>query len=303
MVSEPHHTADPLVSHVASADQLTDVPRGLVLCDEILAVAAVLLMAGLIIQWFVRSRPVPLADAPPRPNRVREDALALAVAVYLTAGLAAQSILAWVTDQTEHPLSGMVTGNGASVGGLVACLAIGASRFPGGLRQFWLGQRVVRPLTCLGLVLALTVLALGLCPLVGEATIEGIRWVVPGYELPAHPTIIALHESIQPLGVVIALWIGAIVLAPVAEELFFRGLVQTWLVNVLGTRRAAIALSSVIFAAIHFGQPHAVAALFVLGALMGYAYERTGSLWPSVMIHAAFNAKTLVWDVLIRSGG
>lgn len=157
----------------------------------------------------------------------------------------------------------------------------------------------MRPLALVGV---LTLLSLGLCPLVGEATIEGMRWIAPGYELPTHPTIVALHESTQPFGVVMTLWIGAIVLAPIAEELFFRGLLQTWLVNVLGSRCAAIALASLVFGAIHFGQPHAVAALFVLSVLMGYAYERTGSLWPSVMIHAAFNAKTLLWDVLIRSG-
>jgi len=36
----------------------------------------------------------------------------------------------------------------------------------------------------------------------------------------------------------------------------------------------------------------------VLALLLGYAYERTGSLLPPMVIHALFNAKTLIWEAL-----
>jgi membrane protease YdiL (CAAX protease family) len=32
--------------------------------------------------------------------------------------------------------------------------------------------------------------------------------------------------------------------------------------------------------------------------MLGYAYERTGSLVSPILIHAAFNLKTLVWNAL-----
>ena len=52
------------------------------------------------------------------------------------------------------------------------------------------------------------------------------------------------------------------------------------------------------FGAVHFAQPHAIPALVVLSLLIGYAYERTGSLVAPVVIHAAFNLKTLIWSAL-----
>jgi membrane protease YdiL (CAAX protease family) len=35
-------------------------------------------------------------------------------------------------------------------------------------------------------------------------------------------------------------------------------------------------------------------ALFVLGVCMGYAYERSGSLWRPIFIHAIFNATNVL---------
>ena len=49
-----------------------------------------------------------------------------------------------------------------------------------------------------------------------------------------------------------ALWFSAVVVAPMAEEVFFRGLLQTFLVNVLRNRWTAIAVASTLFAAVHF---------------------------------------------------
>ena len=97
---------------------------------------------------------------------------------------------------------------------------------------------------------------------------------------------------------VMALWVGAFVVAPVAEELFFRGMVQTMLGNVLPTRWLAILITSLAFGLIHISQPYAIAALTMLAVVIGYAYEKTGSMLPPIFIHAAFNLKTLIWDAL-----
>ncbi len=82
----------------------------------------------------------------------------------------------------------------------------------------------------------------------------------------------------------------ATALAPVCEEIAFRGYLQT----TLGLRRrpaAAIAGAAVLFALLHVN-PVLFPALVVLGAVFGWLTWRAGSLWPAVLAHAANNAIT-----------
>jgi membrane protease YdiL (CAAX protease family) len=78
-------------------------------------------------------------------------------------------------------------------------------------------------------------------------------------------------------------------------------LLQTFLLRLVRRRWIAISLASLAFGAVHLQQPHAIAALAVLGLLIGYAYERTGSLLPPILIHALFNLNTLIGDALAAS--
>jgi membrane protease YdiL (CAAX protease family) len=52
---------------------------------------------------------------------------------------------------------------------------------------------------------------------------------------------------------------------------------------------AGIITTSLIFAALHFDQWPAPIALFLLSVLIGYVYEKTGSLIAAICMHAAFN--------------
>jgi membrane protease YdiL (CAAX protease family) len=88
----------------------------------------------------------------------------------------------------------------------------------------------------------------------------------------------------------LALAAVATLLAPVCEEIAFRGYVQT----TLGLRRgpaAAIAGSAVLFALLHMN-PVLFPALAVLGAVFGWLAWRAGSIWPAVLAHAVNNAIT-----------
>lgn len=80
--------------------------------------------------------------------------------------------------------------------------------------------------------------------------------------------------------------------APLAEELFFRGLWQRSAIRRLGTW-GGLALASVVFAATHF-EPLQFPALIGAGAVFGYLAIRTGRLGPSVAAHMAFNATSVV---------
>jgi|GEM_PF-2047546 len=91
--------------------------------------------------------------------------------------------------------------------------------------------------------------------------------------------------------------VSAVFIAPLAEEFIFRGIVQTGL-NYLfgGNRRWHIILAAAfIFMCIHIGVAWQVMpALFALGIILGWLYEKTGSLWPCFVAHAGFNAGNIV---------
>ncbi len=112
---------------------------------------------------------------------------------------------------------------------------------------------------------------------------------------------------------VISLIITACLLAPVVEELFFRGLVfeaykkrqnLPWLEGLPAplapdttSRRwnlgVALVLSSALFAAVH-GSLLLFPALFVVGILLALIVQRSGRLGLSIWTHIGFNATTVV---------
>ncbi len=298
MISAAYNQFFAFASLGAVPADLTSVRQLLSTTDRVLSIVASLLLIGTGVWWVARSRRDPLSNAPLRPNQIREDALALAVLVYLTTAFLAATVIRLGTGQSESVLAQLIVGNSAQLAGIGICLFIAATRFQGGVVCFWLGVGHRRLRRRVGLVAVLSVAALGLCPVVRDITALVILWFAPGYEFSPHATVKALHDPTQPAGVIAVLWLAAVVVAPVAEELFFRGLLQTFLATVVRNRWYAIVLSSIVFGAVHFQQPSATPALAVLGLLMGYAYERTGSLIPPIAIHAVFNLKTLVWDAL-----
>jgi len=74
--------------------------------------------------------------------------------------------------------------------------------------------------------------------------------------------------------------------APVLEELVFRGAVLR-LARPLGVREA-ILLQAVLFAAQH-GSPAAVVWALVCGLVLGTLAERTGRVWPGIILHTLNN--------------
>lgn len=266
--------------------------------DWVLVGLGMLLAVAALFSLVRRGWHDPLAAAPIRINEFREDSVALSMLAYLLAALAFGALAQSIFGDEEGSMANLVAGSCAQLSGVVACLFIASSRYSGGLRRFLLGTAVprIRPmavLACGGFVLALAI-----CPFVLAGSVIFARRVIPDFELPVHPTITALHGGASTFVSRLVLWTGAVAIAPLAEEVFFRGLLQTVVLNTARSRWKAITLVSVIFAAIHFSQPHAIPALFVLGVILGYAYERSGSLIPPIVIHALFNLKTLIWDSL-----
>ena len=86
--------------------------------------------------------------------------------------------------------------------------------------------------------------------------------------------------------------IVAVVVAPISEELLFRGFLQPALGRWTG-RWLAIILSAAFFAAAHMDL-YALPLLFVLGVALAYIYDRTRSLAAPVALHMAFNGVSLL---------
>ena len=92
--------------------------------------------------------------------------------------------------------------------------------------------------------------------------------------------------------VAVAILVG--IVAPIVEELFFRGFLFGALNRVMHWVVAAV-LTGVVFGGIHAGGTPAIflVPLMVLGALLCVLYRRTGSLVPGMGVHAFNNALAL----------
>ncbi len=95
--------------------------------------------------------------------------------------------------------------------------------------------------------------------------------------------------------------IFAVVIAPIAEEVVFRGFVFPALRSKLNVAWAAI-VTGVLFGLVHvFGSPIGfLVPLAVLGTVLCLLYWKTGSLYPCIALHAANNClalgAALEWD-------
>lgn len=91
----------------------------------------------------------------------------------------------------------------------------------------------------------------------------------------------------------ILLMIAATVfIAPLTEELLFRGCFYRFLRSRISIPFALI-ISGLFFSLLHYSLL-AVLPLFVLGVILAYAYEKTGNLKVPILIHALWNANTVI---------
>lgn len=97
----------------------------------------------------------------------------------------------------------------------------------------------------------------------------------------------------KSLFILVSLIFFGIIIAPVIEEIMFRGFLQPALKNSFG-RRYAVVVSASLFAAVHM-DIFAFFQIFILGMLLGYLYEKTQTLVASIVVHILHNSLTLVF--------
>ena len=82
-------------------------------------------------------------------------------------------------------------------------------------------------------------------------------------------------------------------LVPLFEEVFFRGMVYSWLRNRL-TATGAIPLSALAFAVVHLRIEVMIVA-FAMGCLLAWLYEKSRSILPCILLHQVFNSAQLAF--------
>ena len=86
-------------------------------------------------------------------------------------------------------------------------------------------------------------------------------------------------------------FVGGAIIAPLVEEIFFRGFVFAGLRPRYGWPRAAL-LSAAVFALLHF-TPTAMIPIFILGYIFALLYQFSGSIWPAILMHVLTNSLAL----------
>ncbi|MBD3425746.1 MAG: CPBP family intramembrane metalloprotease [Candidatus Omnitrophica bacterium] len=120
------------------------------------------------------------------------------------------------------------------------------------------------------------------------------------YRPPVQPIVEVFMEEKET----VVLWLSTVfaaVFGPIAEEIFFRGFMYGALKKSLGVFWGMM-LTAAVFAMLH---AHAVGFLpiMMLGLLLAYLYEKTGSLVSSMTVHIMHNLAMVVLVFMMRGIG
>lgn len=167
-------------------------------------------------------------------------------------------------------------------------LAAGSAGFA--ITGWWLRRRHPEPAWEMGTIspLRATVIGLGVAG-VALVIMTGLELVMRAIGAPVQeqdwiPAVVS-----QGRGAVITLLVLAVGVAPLGEELFFRGHVFRHLVA-REYRLAAYVCSAGVFAAAHGNNPSGFPAYFLYGLILAWAFERWRSLLIPIVAHATVNA-------------
>jgi uncharacterized protein len=128
-------------------------------------------------------------------------------------------------------------------------------------------------------------LGLATLPLVGFVNFLTQMLAGGSFRNPQIDLLAPIATSLQGF---LGLLLMAGVVAPIVEEIVFRGLLYGWLRSRWGVS-VGVAASALAFAVAH-GIPMLMPALFLQGAIFAWLYERSGSLWPPIIMHGVFNS-------------
>ncbi len=108
---------------------------------------------------------------------------------------------------------------------------------------------------------------------------------------PEQAAVKMFKEAKSPL-ILGLMGIGAIIMAPIFEEIIFRGFLYTSTKKHTGPIFAMIS-SALLFAVVHNAAQNLLP-LFCIGVILALVYELSGSLWTCIAVHAIFNLVNVI---------
>ncbi len=104
----------------------------------------------------------------------------------------------------------------------------------------------------------------------------------------------------QVAGIALGTFLGMLWVVALAEEFFFRGLVQQWLCQKLDSRAAGLILASMTFGLVHlpfraFPNWRFALVAAVAGLFYGRAYSQSGGIRAAMITHALVNTTTRIF--------
>jgi len=262
-------------------------PDGDVLSGMLGVVAVGLcVLAVWVIRRIIRPRKLWLADTPGRPNHLTP--------LHVLGLFAVNILFGGVAAGLPGPRWRLVGILASQALWLVLCLAVARRTFRHGLLRglglslrHWLYDSLRGVLGYLATFPVCFFLAMGFTLLLS-------RWN-PDIWNVRHPMLVLL-DSLPNTWVWRALIaVSAVVLAPLVEEVFFRGLLQSMLRRYTGSPWMAVVITSLCFGLMHYPTPQYIPALVMLGISLGYNYERCGRLAAPILIHALFNGVQIAY--------
>lgn len=194
--------------------------------------------------------------------------------------------------------AGAVANTASQFTAALILLLLGKARFAGGLAGWGLHTAHLFRQAVRAVVAYVAVWPV--CAGVLIVTVAAIQLVDPAYSPREHNAIRTLLKEGLPLWQYGLTAANALLLAPIVEELLFRGLVQPAFAKWFRSPWKAVLFTGWAFGMFHFGVGYTVPAMTIFGVTLGYCYAKTRSLTLVILLHMVFNGKTLLWLALSR---
>ncbi len=117
-----------------------------------------------------------------------------------------------------------------------------------------------------------------------------------GFQLKIQ-TVVSSIKDIKSLWELLSYILFIVFVAPIIEEIFFRGILYRGCKNFFGVAGASL-LSAFLFSAVHMNLLSFLP-IFGLGLAFCHVYEKTGSIYSSIIFHALHNALSLAGALLV----
>lgn len=243
-----------------------------------------------------------LKKSPERRNKMTTVVPFIPLVIWILVMWASQSmviaVLGDITGAKRAIADNLILGISAIIGAGII-LFIAERDFVRGIKGFGLKSKGIAGDLWRAFVTLLAVWPLMVAAIYLTMRVGGLIWG-EDFQMSRHRelNVIAEYKAPQLRALV---FVVAVVIVPFFEEMLFRGMFQSMIRAYTRRVWTAIILCSIIFTTVHPNISH-WAPLFILSMGLGYVYEKTGSLWTAVFMHAMFNGIAILSAIYAETG-